>query len=272
MATKKYKPNTPGLRQKKTVDYSELTSKKPLKCLTKKLSRSNGRSNSGRITVRHKGGGVKRVYRLIDFNRNDQVNGVVRSIEYDPNRSAFIALIQFNNGAKRYILAPHNIRVGDPIEVGGEAEINIGMTLPLSEIPTGAQIHNIEITPGKGGQLVRSAGTYATLMAKLNKYASIKLPSGEVRLVLLTCRATYGRTSNISHNNVVLGKAGSKRKLNIRPTVRGAVMNACDHKHGGGEGRAPIGLSGAYTAYGKPAFGKTRNKKKSRRLIVRKRK
>ena len=272
MATKKYKPTTPGSRKKSTVLYNEITTSSPNKSLVKKLNRKNGRNNSGKITVRHKGGGVKRKFRVIDFQRKKDVPGKVESIEYDPNRSAFIALVNYIDGEKKYILAPNGIKVGDKIETSNDTDINIGKVLNLSDIPTGSLIHNIELTPGKGGQLVRSAGTSAVLMAKFNKYATIKLPSGEIRLVLLTCKATYGRLSNESHNNINLGKAGTSRHKNIRPTVRGSVMNACDHKHGGGEGRAPIGLPGPCTAYGKRANKKTRGKRKSNRHLVRARK
>ena len=223
-------------------------------------------------TVRHQGGGVKRKFRVIDFKRKNTSNGIVESIEYDPNRSALICLVKFMNGDRQYILAPKGIAVGDPIQTGEDADINNGSCLKLSNIPVGSLIHNIELTPGKGAQLVRSAGASAVLMAKSSKHATVKLPSGEIRLVLLECKATYGKVSNEAYANKRYGKAGIKRKLNIRPTVRGAVMNAADHKHGGGEGRAPVGLSEPRTAYGKKANIKTRSKRKSSKHIVRSRK
>tara|TARA_B100001121_G_scaffold310679_1_gene343903 strand:+ start:36174 stop:36995 length:822 start_codon:yes stop_codon:yes gene_type:complete len=272
MATKKYKPNTPGMRNKSTLTYDEITTNVPYKSLLKKVKKSAGRNNYGNITVRHQGGGVKRKFRLIDFKRSNTSNGVIESIEYDPNRSALICLVKFTNGDRQYILAPKGISVGDSIQTGEDADINIGSCLKLSNIPVGSQIHNIELTPGKGAQLVRSAGANAILMAKSSKHATIKLPSGEIRLVLLECKATYGKVSNESYSNKRYGKAGIKRKLNIRPTVRGAVMNAADHKHGGGEGRAPVGLSEPRTAYGKKANIKTRSRRKSSKHIVRARK
>ena len=272
MATKKYKPNTPGMRNKTTLLYDEVTTNAPEKSLLKTLKRSSGRNNTGNITVRHQGGGVKRRYRVIDFKRKSTSNGIVESIEYDPNRSSLICLVKFMNGDKQYILAPKGIAVGDSIQTGDDADINIGSCLRLSKIPVGSLIHNIELTPGKGAQLVRSAGAGAVLMAKSSKHATIKLPSGEIRLVLLECKATYGKLSNEAYSNKRYGKAGIKRKLNIRPTVRGSVMNACDHKHGGGEGRAPIGLSEPRTAYGKKANVKTRSKRKSKKHVVRARK
>ena len=272
MATKKYKPNTPGLRTKVTLLLDEVTANKPEKSLVKNIKRASGRNNTGSITVRHKGGGVKRKFRVIDFKRDTDVKGRVSSMEYDPYRTALIALVHSENGDKRYILSPKGIQVGDIVQSSDSAEINIGNTLPLSEIPAGSLIHNIELTPGKGGQRVRSAGAFALLMAKSGKYATVKLPSGEIRLVLLRCKATYGRLSNEAHSNICYGKAGISRKKNKRPTVRGAVMNAADHKHGGGEGRAPIGLSEPRTAYGKKANVKTRSKRKSNRHLVRARK
>ena len=251
MPLKKYKSITPGMRNKTSIQYNEITSTKPNKSLVNSLKRSSGRNNYGNITVRHHGGGVKRKYRNIDFKRKIEADGIVESIEYDPYRSSLISLVKFSNGARQYIISPKGISVGDIIQTGGNADINIGSCLKLSNIPVGSLIHNIELTPGKGAQLVRSAGAYAVLMARSNRHASIKLPSGEIRLILLECKATYGKVSNESHSNTRHGKAGIKRKLNIRPTVRGSVMNAADHKHGGGEGRAPVGLSEPRTAYGK---------------------
>ena len=272
MATKKYKPNTPGMRNKSTLTYDEVTTDIPHKSLLKTLQRSSGRNNYGNITVRHQGGGVKRKFRVIDFKRKTNADGIVESIEYDPNRSALICLVKFMDGDRQYILAPKGIAVGDLIQTGDDADINIGACLRLANIPVGSLIHNIELTPGKGAQLVRSAGASAVLMAKSSKHATIKLPSGEIRLVLLECKATYGKLSNEAYANKRYGKAGIKRKLNIRPTVRGSVMNAADHKHGGGEGRAPVGLSEPRTAYGKKANIKTRRKRKSSKHVVRARK
>lgn len=272
MATKKYKPNTPGMRNKTTLLYNEVTTSTPKKSLTKNLKKSSGRNNYGNITVRHQGGGVKRKYRSIDFKRKTYADGIVETIEYDPNRSALICLVKFTNGDRRYILAPKGIAIGDKIQTGDEADINVGSCLKLGKIPVGSLIHNIELTPGKGAQLVRSAGASAVLMAKSSRHATIKLPSGEIRLVLLECQATYGKIANEAYANKRYGKAGIKRKLNIRPTVRGAVMNAADHKHGGGEGRAPVGLAEPRTAYGKKANIKTRSKRKSTKHIVRSRK
>lgn len=272
MATKKYKPITPGTRKKSTLLFKEVTKNVPNKALTKFLKKSSGRNNQGRITVRHKGGGVKRKYRCIDFKRDTIVQGKVASIEYDPNRSALIALVKHVNGDQRYIVAPKGIKVGDVIQNGEGADINIGNVLPLSSIPVGSHIYNVELTPGKGAQLVRSAGAFAVLMAKLGYYATVKLPSGEVRLINLKCKAAYGRASNEAHNNARRGKAGITRKLDIRPTVRGAAMNPADHTHGGGEGRAPVGRSEPRTAYGKKANVNTRRKRKSQRHLVRSRK
>ena len=262
MATKKHKPTTPGMRNKTTIQYNEVTTSKPHKSLTTKKQKQSGRNNYGNITVRHQGGGVKRKFRQIDFKRNSTAPGVVETIEYDPNRSALICLVKYINGDRRYILAPKGIQVGDTIQDGKDAEINLGASLPLSKIPVGSLIHNIELLPGKGAQLVRTAGASATLMAKSSRHATVKLPSGEIRLVLLECQATYGRIANEGFANKRDGKAGIKRKRNIRPTVRGAVMNAADHKHGGGEGRAPVGLSEPRTAYGKKANIKTRSTRK----------
>ena len=269
--SKRYRPTTPGVRNKRSTIIN-VTTTKPFKSLLKPKQKASGRGNYGQITVRHQGGGLKRKYRSISFNRNSNYSGVVESIEYDPNRSALIALIKYRNGERRYILAPKGIQLGDVIQEGRDADINIGASMPLSNIPVGSSIYNIELTPGKGGQLVRSAGNYAVLMAKSNRHATIKLPSGEIRLVLLVCNATYGRVSNEFHSNRRDGKAGIKRKRNIRPTVRGAVMNAADHKHGGGEGRAPVGLSEPRTAYGKKVNVKTRSNRKRSKHVVRARK
>jgi large subunit ribosomal protein L2 len=271
---KAYKPTSPGIRQKTVVDYGELTRKEPEKQLVRPLKKHAGRNFQGRITVRHRGGGTKRFYRLIDFRRDkDGVPGRVAALEYDPNRSAHIALIHYVDGEKRYILAPHGLVVGDRIESGEKADIRVGNALPLRNIPVGTVIHNIELKPGKGGQLARSAGSSAQLMAKEGDYAHIRLPSGEVRLVHLDCKATIGQVGNVDHENVVIGKAGRKRWLGIRPTVRGVVMNPVDHPHGGGEGKAPIGRH-PVTPWGKPALGvKTRKKNKpSDKMIVKRRK
>lgn len=273
MATKKYKPTSPGLRHKQGPSFDEITKTTPEKSLLKVLKKSAGRNNTGRITVRHKGGGTKRKYRVIDFSRKKYgITGVVRAIEYDPNRTSYIALIVYNDGAKGYIIAPEGLNVGDAISSGESSEIRTGNTLPLQDIPLGSLIHNIELFPNRGGQLVRSAGASATLMAKNNRYATVKLPSGEVRLVLVVCKATLGVVGNADHRNTRLSKAGDSRHRGIRPTVRGSVMNACDHVHGGGEGRAPIGRPSPYTAYGKKATLKTRNKKnRTTKMIVRRR-
>jgi large subunit ribosomal protein L2 len=272
MASKKYRPITPGMRNKTSIVNEEITSKTPQKSLVSTKKKSSGRNNYGNITVRHQGGGVKRKFRSIDFKRNSTADGFVESIEYDPNRTSLICLVKYRNGDRRYILAPKGIKVGDIIQDGDDSDINLGVSMSLGKIPVGSQIHNIELHPGKGAQLVRSAGASATLMAKSNRHATIKLPSGEIRLVLLACKATYGRLSNEGYANKRDGKAGIKRKRNIRPTVRGAVMNAADHKHGGGEGRAPVGLSEPRTAYGKKANIKTRSVRKSSKHVVRSRK
>ncbi|MGE4169313.1 MAG: 50S ribosomal protein L2 [Candidatus Margulisiibacteriota bacterium] len=274
MPVKAYKPTSPGLRTKQSVDFEFSPLTKPEKRLLKKVSKSSGRNNQGKITVRHKGGGVKRKFRVIDFKRNgDDVLGTVAAIEYDPNRSAFIALVAYGNGNKEYILAPHGIKVGDVISSGEKADIKLGNALKLRNIPAGTTIHNIEISVGSGAKLVRSAGSGAVLMAKNEDYATVKLPSGEVRLVSLECKATIGQVSNLDNRNVSLGKAGASRRKGIRPAVRGSVMNPNDHPHGGGEGKAPIGRSGPVTPWGKPALGyKTRTKKnKSNKLIVKRR-
>ena len=275
MAIKSYKPMTNGLRGMTTLVNEEITSSTPEKSLLTVLKTNSGRNNQGRITVRHRGGGEKRKYRLIDFKRNkDGIVGNVASIEYDPNRSANIALINYIDGEKRYILAPKGLTVGSKIISGEKVDILVGNNLALANIPEGTLIHNIEMLPGKGGQLVRSAGSSAQVLGTEGKYTLIRLTSGEVRKLLSTCRATVGEVGNADHELVNLGKAGRTRHMGIKPTVRGSVMNPNDHPHGGGEGRAPIGRKGPVTPWGKPALGyKTRkNKKSSTKLIVRGRK
>ena len=272
---KTYNPYTPSRRNMTGLDFSEITKSTPEKSLVVSMSKTAGRNNQGKITVRHHGGGEKRKYRIIDFKRNDKdgIPATVNAIEYDPNRSANIALLFYADGEKRYILAPYKLAVGDVLMSGAEAEIKVGNCLPLQNIPVGTLVHNIELYPGKGGQLVRSAGNSAQLMAKEGKYATLRLPSGEMRMVPIICRATIGQVGNIEHGLVNIGKAGRKRHMGIRPTVRGSVMNPNDHPHGGGEGRAPIGRSGPSTPWGKPAMGlKTRKKnKQSNKMIVRRR-
>ena len=275
MPVRVYKPMTNGLRGKSTLINDEITKTTPEKSLVVTLKKNGGRNNQGRITVRHQGGGAKRKYRMIDFRRDkDGVIGTVSSIEYDPNRTANIALINYEDGEKRYIIAPKGLKVGDKIESGEKADIKVGNNLPLANIPEGTLVHNIELKPGKGGQIVRSAGSSAQILGSEGKYVLIRLTSGEVRKVLGTCRATIGEVGNADHELVSLGKAGRKRHMGIRPTVRGSVMNPNDHPHGGGEGRAPIGRKGPVTPWGKPALGyKTRDTKKaSNKLIVRRRK
>ncbi|MEM1505664.1 50S ribosomal protein L2 [Domibacillus sp. 8LH] len=275
MAIKKYKPTTNGRRNMTSLDYAEITTSTPEKSLLEPLKKKGGRNNQGKITVRHRGGGHKRQYRIIDFKRDkDGIPGRVATIEYDPNRSANIALVNYADGEKRYILAPKNIQVGTEIMAGPEADIKVGNALPLINIPVGTVIHNIELKPGKGGQLVRSAGTSAQVLGKEGKYVLVRLNSGEVRMILATCRATIGQVGNEQHELVNVGKAGRSRWLGKRPTVRGSVMNPNDHPHGGGEGRAPIGRKGPVTPWGKPALGyKTRKKvNKSDKFIVRRRK
>lgn len=275
MGIKTYNPYTPSRRNMTGSDFSEITKSTPEKSLVVSLNKNAGRNNQGKITVRHRGGGNRRKYRLVDFKRNskDGIPAKVLGIEYDPNRTANIALICYADGEKSYILAPEGLKVGMTVMNGATAEVRIGNCLPLSEIPVGAQIHNVELYPGKGGQLVRSAGNSAQLMAKEGKYATLRLPSGEMRMVPIVCRATIGVVGNADHNLVNIGKAGRKRHMGIRPTVRGSVMNPNDHPHGGGEGRSPIGRPGPSTPWGKPALGlKTRKKKKaSNKLIVRRR-
>ena len=274
MGIKTFNPYTPSRRAMTMLDNAEITKAAPEKSLTVSLKKTAGRNNQGKITVRHHGGGSRRKYRIIDFKRNKvDIPATVKSIEYDPNRTANIALICYADGEKTYILAPNGLKVGDVLMNGENAEVKVGNCLPLSAIPVGTEIHNIELYPGKGGQLVRAAGNVAQLMAKEGKYATLRLPSGEMRLVPLVCRATIGTVGNIEHGLVNIGKAGRKRDMGIRPTVRGSVMNPNDHPHGGGEGRAPVGRPGPCTPWGKPALGlKTRKKnKKSNKMIVRRR-
>jgi large subunit ribosomal protein L2 len=274
MPTKKFRPTSPARRFMTVSTFEDITKTKPEKKLLVKKTKNAGRNSYGRITVRHHGGGTSPKYRLIDFKRDkDGVPGKVAAIEYDPNRSANIALLFYADGEKRYILAPHTLKVGDVVESGPGADIRVGNALPLEKMPVGTVVHNIELKPGKGGQLVRSAGNSAQLMAKEGKFAQVRLPSGEVRMVSLLCRATIGQVGNIDIENISLGKAGRKRWMGIRPTVRGSVMNPNDHPHGGGEGKSPIGRPGPSTPWGKPALGaKTRKKNKpSDKLIVRRR-
>ncbi len=275
MSIKKYKATSPAIRQMTVSTFEEVTKAKPEKSLTVRSKKTGGRNARGRITVRHRGGGAKRKYRIIDFKRNkDGIPGKVAAIEYDPNRTAYIALINYVDGEKRYILAPHGLKVGDTIESGIDADIKVGNALPLRYIPIGTTVHNIELKPGKGAQLARSAGSEAQIVAKEEKYAQLKLPSGEIRRILLDCRATVGQVGNVEHENLVLGKAGKKRHRGFRPKVRGSAMNPVDHPHGGGEGRTPIGMPSPVTPWGKPTLGyKTRAKnKKSNKYIVRRRK
>ena len=270
MATKIYKPTTPGRRQMSVPSFDEVTKKTPEKSLLDVQKKHAGRNSYGRITVRHKGGGNRQKYRIIDFKRDTEAQAKVIGVEYDPNRTSYIALVEYEDNKKSYIIAPAGLTDGDVIESGAEADIKPGNTLPIANIPVGIFIHNIEIYPGKGGQLVRSAGAAAQLMAKENGMAQVRLPSGEVRLIRLDCKATIGQVGNIEHDTVKIGKAGRKRHMGIRPTVRGSVMNPCDHPHGGGEGRSPIGRPGPVTPWGKPALGyKTRNKKaRTEKFIV----
>ncbi len=275
MAIKSYRPTTNGRRGMTTLTNEEVTKTSPEKSLVVTVKKSGGRNNQGKITVRHHGGGVKRKYRLIDFKRNkDSVIGTVASIEYDPNRSANIALINYADGEKRYIIAPKGLKVGMKIESGDACDIKVGNAMPLANIPEGTLVHNIELNPGKGGQMARSAGSSVQILGREGNYTLLRLTSGEVRKVLSVCRATIGEVGNEDYSLVNLGKAGRKRHMGIRPTVRGSVMNPNDHPHGGGEGRAPVGRKHPVTPWGKPALGfKTRNKKKaSSKLIVRSRK
>ena len=274
MAVKHYKPTTPSRRGMSVVDYSNLSKKGPERSLLETLKKNAGRNSYGRITVRHRGGGNRRKYRIIDFKRQKfDIKATVQTIEYDPNRSANIALIKYDDGVLSYILAPHGLEVGAVIANGPNAEIKLGNAMPLNAMPTGTFVHNVEMKPGKGGQLARSAGNQAQLMAKEGKFALLRLPSGELRNVPIECMATIGQVGNIEKENINIGKAGRKRHMGIRPTVRGSVMNPVDHPHGGGEGKAPIGRAGPVTPWGKPTLGyKTRSKKKaSNKYIVKRR-
>ena len=274
MPTKFYKPTTPGRRGMSVLDYSGLSKVEPEKSLLAPLEKKAGRNSYGRITVRHRGGGNRRKYRIIDFKRNKvDMNATVLTLEYDPNRSANIALVQYEDGEKRYIVAPQGLSVGDVISAGTEADIKPGNALPMANIPTGTFIHNVELYPGKGAQLARAAGVMAQLVGKENNMAMVRLPSGEMRNIPLNCMATIGQVGNIEHENVKIGKAGRKRHMGWRPTVRGSVMNPCDHPHGGGEGKSPIGRPGPVTPWGKPALGyKTRKTHKaSDKFIVKRR-
>lgn len=265
MAIKRFKPMTPGTRQKTVSSFDEVTRTTPEKSLLETQSKSGGRNSNGRITVRHIGGGNRRKYRIIDFKRDkDGVPATVKEIEYDPNRTAYIALLVYADGEKRYILAPLGLSKGDKVLSGKDADIKAGNALPLENIPVGTMVHNIEMQPGKGGQIAKAAGSSAQLMAKDGGYATLKLPSGEMRMILLGCKATVGQVGNPDHELVSLGKAGRKRHMGVRPTVRGVVMNPCDHPHGGGEGKSPIGRPSPVTPWGKPTLGyKTRKKHKA---------
>ena len=273
MPIKNYKPNTPGTRGMSTLINDEITKSTPEKSLLVKKSKTGGRNNQGKITVRHIGGGVRRKYRVIDFKRTkDGIDGRVASIEYDPNRSANIALINYADGEKRYIIAPLNLKVGDIVESGANADIKVGNALPLENIPVGTMVHNVELNPSAGAKLARSAGSSVQILGREGKYVIVRLKSGETRKILANCRATIGEVGNTDYELVSLGKAGRKRHMGIRPTVRGSVMNPNDHPHGGGEGRAPVGRAQPMTPWGKPALGyKTRKKKQSDSLIVRRR-
>ena len=273
MATIKYKPTTPARRNMSVPDFAEITKFSPEKSLLAVKKKHAGRNSYGKITVRHHGGGNKQKYRIIDFKRACTGEATVLGIEYDPNRTAYIALVQYEDGTKKYIIAPVGLTDGDKIYSGADADIKPGNTLPIANIPVGTLIYNVELYPGKGGQLVRSAGSFAQLMAKENGSAQVRLPSGEVRIVRLDCKATIGQVGNLEHETIKLGKAGKTRHRGIRPTVRGSVMNPCDHPHGGGEGRSPIGRPGPVTPWGKPALGyKTRNKKaRTNKFIIKRR-
>ena len=274
MSIKFYKPTGNGRRNMSVTDYSELSNVAPERSLLVSLKKNSGRNSYGRITVRHRGGGQRRKYRIIDFKRDKfDIPATVASVEYDPNRSAFIALLQYEDGDKRYILQPAGLKVGDVVVSGKDADIKAGNALPLSSIPVGTIVHNVELYPGRGGQLARAAGNSAQLMAKEGVYALLRLPSGELRNVPASCMATIGQVGNLDHENVKVGKAGRKRHMGWRPTVRGSVMNPCDHPHGGGEGKSPVGRPGPVTPWGKPALGyKTRRTKKSSdKLIVKRR-
>ncbi len=274
MGLKKFKPVTPGQRFATVPTFDEITKKTPERSLIEPMRKSGGRNAQGRVTVRHRGGGAKRYYRLVDFKRDkDGVPARVAAIEYDPNRSARLALLHYADGEKRYILAPEGLAAGDAVVSGAEAEIRPGNAIPLRNIPVGTMIHNIELFPHKGGQMVRSAGTAAQVMAKEGDYAHVRLPSGEVRLVGLDCKATIGQVGNVEHDAITLGKAGRSRWLGIRPTVRGVAMDPASHPHGGGEGRSPIGMPGPVSPWGKPTLGaKTRKRKRSDQFIVKRRK
>ena len=274
MAIKSYKPTSPSRRQMTVTDYSELSKVAPEKSLLASLDKKAGRNSYGRITVRHRGGGNRRKYRIIDFKRDKQgMNATVLTLEYDPNRSSFIALVQYEDGEKRYIIAPYGLKVGDVVRAGSDADIKPGNALALADIPVGTFIHNLELYPGKGAQLVRAAGNMAQLMGKEDEYALVRLPSGELRKIAAECMATIGQVGNIDHENVNLGKAGRTRHKGIRPTVRGSVMNPNDHPHGGGEGKSPVGRPGPVTPWGKPALGyKTRaTHNRSDKFIVKRR-
>jgi len=274
MAVRTFKPTTPARRQMTVPSFEEITKKTPEKSLVTVLKKHAGRNNTGKITVRHHGGGNRVKYRIIDFKKKiTDVPAKVLAIEYDPNRTAYIALLQYETGEKTYSIAPVGLKVGDTVINSSNADIKPGNVLPINDIPVGTMIHNIELYPGKGGQLVRSAGTCAQLMAKDNGVAQVRLPSGEVRIIRLDCKATIGQVGNLEHENINIGKAGKKRHMGIRPTVRGSVMNPCDHPHGGGEGRAPVGRPTPVTPWGKPALGyKTRNKKnRTNKFIVKRR-
>ena len=273
MATKQYKPTTPSRRNMASPSFDEVTKFSPEKSLVATKKKNAGRNSYGKITVRHHGGGNKQKYRLIDFKRNAEETAKVIGVEYDPNRTSYIALIENEEGKKSYIIAPAGLTDGDTVASGANADIKPGNVLPISAIPVGTIIHNIELYPGKGAQLVRSAGAFAQLMAKENGTAQVRLPSGEVRIVRLDCKATIGQVGNLEHETVKLGKAGKTRHLGIRPTVRGSVMNPCDHPHGGGEGKSPVGRPGPVTPWGKPALGyKTRNKKaRTNKFIIKRR-
>ncbi len=273
MSIKFYKPTTNGRRNMSVTDYSLLSKVEPERSLLEPIKKNSGRNSYGRITVRHRGGGARRKYRIIDFKRQkNDIPATVKTIEYDPNRSAFIALVEYEDGVKTYITAPHGLKVGDVVISGTTADIKPGNALPLNSIPTGTFVHNVELYPGKGAQLAKAAGVQAQLMAKENGYALLRLPSGELRNVPEKCMATIGQVSNIDHENVKIGKAGRKRHMGWRPTVRGSVMNPNDHPHGGGEGKSPVGRPGPVTPWGKPALGlKTRKSKASDKMIVRRR-
>jgi large subunit ribosomal protein L2 len=274
MAIKNYKPTTPSRRHMSVVDYSGLSKVAPEKSLLEPMNKRSGRNSYGRITVRHRGGGNRRKYRIIDFKRQKtDIPATVLTLEYDPNRSAHIALVQYEDGEKNYIIAPNGLKVGDTIVAGASADIKPGNALPLSSIPTGTFIHNVELYPGKGAQFARAAGIMAQLMAKEGKFALLRLPSGELRNVPIECMATVGQVGNTDHENAKIGKAGRKRNMGIRPTVRGSVMNPCDHPHGGGEGKSPIGRPGPVTPWGKPALGYKTRKKRNRtdKFIVKRR-